>query len=282
MEAASAGTNTPGLPAAAGPAPLVSVTICTYNGAAYLRKTIDSVLAQTYANLEIVIVDDGSTDNTREVLEEAAKCDPRIKVFFQKNAGLPSARNAAFERASGEWIAIIDQDDLCYPTRIERQLACSRANPSADLIFCDTEYIDEHDKVIGRHLEKFPLPGTFLPRKDAANLLLQMGCFVDSESFFMKKAAIARVGALVTTMSYVCDYEYFVRAGFVCDFAYTPEKLAAWRIHSSQATKTSKKQFSELVTVLKMYRRHKDLTWKTRLIVLYKIAKYTIRNLWVR
>jgi glycosyltransferase involved in cell wall biosynthesis len=115
--------------------PRVSVIIPTYNRAALLPRAIDSVLAQTYQDFDIVIVDDGSTDGTRAVVE--AYGDPRIRYLgLSKRRGVSAARNAGIAQAAGEWIAFIDSDDEWLPEKLERQLALADADPSLDIIQC--------------------------------------------------------------------------------------------------------------------------------------------------
>jgi glycosyltransferase involved in cell wall biosynthesis len=253
--------------------PLVSVVICTYNGERYLEQTLESVLTQTHGNLEILIVDDGSTDGTPSLVAAFAANHPRIRPFFRTNHGLPAARNFAFENAKGDWIAIIDQDDLCYPSRLARQIEVSNENPSAALIFCNTHFIDENDRVIGDHLSKFSLPERFIPKGLAGNLLLQVGCFIDSEAFFMKRDAALAIGRLDDSLCYACDYEYFVRAGFAVDFAYTSDVLAAWRIHADQATATSPKIRQQVRTVYRRYFWARGVDFLTKIHLLKNLTK---------
>lgn len=253
--------------------PLVTVVICTYNGERYLEQTVKSVLAQTYINLEILIVDDGSTDGTPALVNTLAANHSRIRPFFRTNHGLPAARNFAFENAKGDWIAIIDQDDLCYPSRLARQIEVSNENPSAALIFCNTHFIDEKDRVIGDHLSKFSLPERFIPKGLAGNLLLQVGCFIDSEAFFMKRDAALAIGRLDDSLCYACDYEYFVRAGFAVDFAYTSDVLAAWRIHADQATATSPKIRQQVRTVYRRYFWARGVDFLTKIHLLKNLTK---------
>lgn len=255
------------------PNPLVSVVICTYNGERYLEQTVESVLTQTHGNLEILIVDDGSTDGTPALVAALAANHPRIRPFFRTNHGLPAARSFAFENAKGDWIAIIDQDDLCYPARLARQIEVSNENPSAELIFCNTHFIDENDKVIGDHLSKFSLPERFIPKGLAGNLLLQVGCFIDSEAFFMKRDAALAIGRLDDSLCYACDYEYFVRVGFAVDFAYTNDVLAAWRIHADQATATSPKIREQVRTVYRRYFWARGVDFLTKMHLLKNLTK---------
>jgi glycosyltransferase involved in cell wall biosynthesis len=100
---------------------LVSVVIPAYNAQAFLAQAVESVLAQTYQNLEVIIVDDGSVDSTREIAESFT--DDRVRIVAKRNGGLPSARNAGLDVARGQAIAFLDADDLFDPTKIERQVA---------------------------------------------------------------------------------------------------------------------------------------------------------------
>jgi glycosyltransferase involved in cell wall biosynthesis len=253
--------------------PLVSVIICVYNGERYLALTLDSVLSQTYANIEILIVNDGSRDGSQAIIEEYAARDARIRWFSRVNSGLPASRNFAFAEARGEWIAVIDQDDLCYPERVEMQLGVAAKYPTAGFIFCDTDYIDEAGKVTGSHLKSFVLPDGFIPKKTAGNLLLVKGCFIDSEAWFFRKNVASSLEPLIESLRYACDYEYFIRVGLHFDFAYTRETLAAWRIHPAQESATNKKRFYEHRLVLKRYFLGADVDFVTRCLIVKNLAR---------
>lgn len=122
--------------------PLVSVVIPTYNRAYCLPRAIDSALAQTHANLEIIVVDDGSTDNTREVVQTRYGHEPRVRYLPQRNTGVSGARNHGMDEARGEFVALLDSDDLWYPWKIAAQLAVFRAFPEAGMVWTDMEAID--------------------------------------------------------------------------------------------------------------------------------------------
>lgn len=111
---------------------LVSCVIPVYNGARFVGESIESVLAQAYRPLEIIVVDDGSTDGTEDVL---AAFGDRIRTFFQPNAGPSAARNRGVAEARGEWLTFQDADDLWVPDKLERQMESFRKNPALDLCF---------------------------------------------------------------------------------------------------------------------------------------------------
>jgi glycosyltransferase involved in cell wall biosynthesis len=253
--------------------PLVTVAICTFNGETYLEKTLNSVLAQTYPNVEILVVDDGSTDGTTGIIARYAREYVCIRPFYRTNHGLPASRTFAFTCAKGEWIAIIDQDDLCYPTRLARQIELAERYPTAGLVFCNTHYINESDDVIGDHMSRFSLPEGFIAKGLAANLLLRKGCYIDSESCFLKRETVQTLGALDETLRFACDYEYFIRAGFVVDFAYSLDVLAAWRIHATQASKTNERRFIEIYEVYRRYLWTSDVTLRTKVSLISRLFK---------
>ena len=122
--------------------PKVSVIIPCYNHGQYLDEAVDSVLAQTFQDFEIIIVNDGSTDNTRDVANELIKSDPRITYYFQENQGLSASRNKGFALAKGEFIQFLDADDLITENKFELQLECFRNNPLIDVCYTNYQVFD--------------------------------------------------------------------------------------------------------------------------------------------
>lgn len=259
--------------------PRVTLTICTYNGEKYLGTTLESVGRLSYDNLEILIVDDGSSDGTRAILNQFAACDSRARLVFQSNKGLAAARNRAFREAGGEWIAVLDQDDLCYPERIVRQVEVSAKHPGADLVFADTHYIDESGAAFGKHLARFKLPPELIVRGVAANMLLRQGCFIDSEAWFFRKRLFETLGPLDTRLRYACDYEYFIRAGLHTDFAYTSDIVGAWRIHPDQETRTARHRYSESRAVKRKFLSHPDIDAGVKLRMIAGMGKSYLTQL---
>ena len=103
---------------------LVSVIVPAFNAASYIRQTLNSVLAQTYRKIEVILVDDGSSDSTAKIVEEFVARDPRFQLIRQANAGVGAARNTAIKRARGKYLAPLDTDDLWFPKKLETQVAC--------------------------------------------------------------------------------------------------------------------------------------------------------------
>lgn len=138
-------------------ASFVSVLMPVYNAARYLREAVESVLAQSHSALELVAIDDASSDGSYELLQELAARDPRVRVFRQvQNQGIVAARNRAFREASpsAEFCAILDADDVCEPERLALQVEFLRVHPQHALVGGHTLIIDEASQVIG--IRRYP------------------------------------------------------------------------------------------------------------------------------
>ena len=130
---------------------LISVIVPIYEVEKYIHKCVDSILQQIYADLEIILVDDGSTDSCPQICDEYARIDSRIQVIHKKNGGLSSARNAGLDVASGEYIAFVDGDDYIHPEMLEN-LYYALEDTGADMSACNLRYVDEAE----RPLEEYP------------------------------------------------------------------------------------------------------------------------------
>ncbi len=130
--------------------PLVSAIIPAYNAARFIEATLESILAQTYQNIEVIVVDDGSKDATPEIVRKFSDRDPRITLIQQANAGVAAARNRAIQSAKGEFVAPIDADDIWYPHKLEKQVQCFlEANSEVGLVYAWSAHIDEDRGLTG-------------------------------------------------------------------------------------------------------------------------------------
>lgn len=125
----------------------ISVVIAAYNVGKYIGKCLDSILTQTYPAFEIIVVDDGSSDNTGEICDQYAADNPQIKVIHQKNQGVSAARNAALEQTHGEYISVVDSDDYLKPNMYEKLIQGIKKY-DADLIICNYDKVSEDGKTI--------------------------------------------------------------------------------------------------------------------------------------
>ena len=149
---------------------MLSIILCTYNRAALLPRAIDSVLKQSFPFWELVLVDDGSTDSTKVLIEEYIKKEKRISYFFQPNAGLAGARNTGLQRARGDLLCFLDSDDELAPTHIERRVQYLEKYPTVDFLHGGMELIgpkkkqyvvDLTDRKKKIHLSECHVGGTF-------------------------------------------------------------------------------------------------------------------------
>ncbi len=128
--------------------PLVSVVIPTYNRAALVARAVDSVLAQSHERVDVVVVDDGSTDDTAAVLESRFGGDPRVSYLHIENAGPAAARNAGFAQTIGSFVALLDSDDEWFPWKLEFQLDCLGRVPSAGMLWTDMTAVDDNGSTV--------------------------------------------------------------------------------------------------------------------------------------
>ncbi|MEJ2683892.1 MAG: glycosyltransferase family 2 protein [Candidatus Sulfobium sp.] len=184
--------------------PSVSVIIPTHNYSNFLHESVESVLAQTFSDFELIIVDDGSTDDTVDVVKRFLR-DRRVRYIYQDNKGPSAARNAGIKAAAGEFIALLDADDVWLPTKLERQIQLSKDEPDAALIYCMVEHIDEHGK---------SLPCITWPRKDYAtykDLMYIPWVEGSCSSALIRKSIFDEVGLFDESMTGVEDTNMWIR-----------------------------------------------------------------------
>ncbi len=206
----------------------VSVVIPVFNQERYLALAIDSVLAQTYRDLELIVVDDGSTDGTLEVIRGYGS---RIRALRKPNGGNASALNLGIQEASGEWIAWLSSDDLWEPNKLNRQMEAAQALPSTEFVFTDDVIIDSEGMVLERR--HFSLPSS----KTMRLLKLARGCFIDGSSVLIHRNVFRRVGLFDEGDRLTSDYDLWLRVVKDCDMIHIPEPLVRYRVHGAQASK---------------------------------------------
>lgn len=188
--------------------PVVSVIVPCYNRANLIETAIASVQSQTFQDWELVVVDDGSSDNLREVLLRYAD-DPRIRlVCHTKNRGEPAARNTGIELALGRFIAFLDSDDEWLSEKLERQVAAVLAMPDPDKVFCVTQtliMLSDNRRII--RPRRGPAAG-----RSFAEFLYNDGGFAQSSSFFLS-TALARQFPFRETLTQMVDHLFFMEVG---------------------------------------------------------------------
>lgn len=208
--------------------PLVSVIIAAYNAAGFISATCRSAMRQTLDDIEIIVVDDGSTDGTRDIVEALAATDPRIRLICQSNQGVAAARNRGIAAASGEFLAPLDADDLWDPTKLARQVArLQDAGPAAGMAYCWWAWIDINDTQLDRS-PFWRIEGRVLDRLAEVN-------FTGSASVpLFRRACLAQVGGYDVTLhekgSQGCeDWDLALRVAERYDVVVVPALLVGYR-----------------------------------------------------
>jgi glycosyltransferase involved in cell wall biosynthesis len=212
----------------AGHAPRVSVLMTVYNAEAFLAESIDSILAQTFQDWELIAVDDGSKDGSRAIL--ARYTDPRVRVVaLDRNIGRTPALRVAFDHARGEYIAVLDADDLCTPDRFTRQAAFLDAHPGVALVASWVRYIDEQGKAFGEL--RPPVEGqALLDRFGFENPIVH-------SSVMYRRALAGEVGGYSTDLAYAQDFGLVLALAERHPIAVIDEFLCSWRIVSTSMTR---------------------------------------------
>lgn len=206
------------------PGPAVSVVMSAYNTERYIESAINSILAQTFTDFELIVVDDGSTDGTLGAIKRVAEQDERVRVFQQKNAGICVASNFAIAQSRAPLIARLDSDDLAQPDRLAKQVAFMRANQDVVCLGTYVDYIDEKNRLLTTI--QTPLTHEAIEAKH-----LEGHCSVWHTSAMFTRAAFDKVDGYNTDYACCVDMELWLRLGEVGRLANLPERLQQYRMH---------------------------------------------------
>ncbi len=180
----------------------VSVIIPAYNKADFTARAVESVLAQTYGDIEIIVVDDGSVDETKSAL---APYFGKVKYLYKENGGASSARNLGIQQASGEYIAFLDCDDIYFPEKIEKSVKCLEANPDFGFVHTPVYFIDEKGETLGRYPRFKRAPTGTIAKK----LLLKN--FVCNSTPVVRKSCFKKAGLFDETIFTPADWDIWIR-----------------------------------------------------------------------
>lgn len=233
-------------------APLVSVVIPAFRAAHTIVETLESVFAQDWQDLEIVVVNDGSPDNLLEVL---APFGARIRLHSQENRGLAHARNVGIELARGELVALLDNDDLCTPDRLSTQVRLMQARPELSLCASEFSAFDANgpvspalasayysrigdtpgglDALLPERFEVPGVPATTAHVGDAYEHEV-FGNFVHPPTIMFRRALFARIGGFDPTFRYTCDWEWTIRATRLGPIGIVDRPLLRYRLSPGQ------------------------------------------------
>ena len=222
--------------------PSFSVMLCCYNSEKYISETIESIIDQTYHFWEIIIVNDGSTDDTAKIIKSYIKAGVPIVYYYSKyNKGLSYSRNKAIELSNNDWIAVIDHDDICMPDRFEKQAADIKNNTNSNVFFGNSIHFIDKEKIIREQFD-FINPLTLdLTVGNSTNMLLKHGNFIDMETVVFNKNSAIHIGCFNEKYKYITDYDFLVKMSKNYNFYCNPNILSKYRIHKNQMTQTMQK-----------------------------------------
>lgn len=214
--------------------PLVSIILPSYNHAKYIKESIDSALNQTYKNIELIIVDDGSTDNSKEII--LSYKDERIKsYFFNKNKGAVYATNFCIKHSLGEYISVLNSDDIYYPNKIKKQLNFFLKNKETSAVFSFAQAIDENSNKLSKNTALEPHETIKSNRTDFLKHFLHSGNILIHPTALIKKEVYKKIGFYDNRLHQIPDFEYWVR---MCSLGYNikviPEKLIQYRFRDNE------------------------------------------------
>lgn len=237
-------------------APTLSVIIASYNHEEYIAETLKSLEGQSFQDFEIIMVDDGSTDNTVKVARETPS---RTQIFTQENHGVVAARNRAVNMAKGRYICFVDSDDFVLPDRFERQVKLLDRNNSLGLVFSDALIVNVHGKQIGKFSDVYPvIPG------DTAEMLVMHYCFTPMITVMVRTNVLKKTGPFEGSGP-ISDYIKWIEVSHLSKVHYIPKPLGCQRIHQRNTSKNfnqEEKYFQTRVALQKILRKYPKLKAK--------------------
>ena len=207
--------------------PAVSVLMPVYNAQRYVAAAVESVLGQTFADFELIAVDDGSTDRSLSILQRFADADPRVRIISRPNAGLVASLNEALAIARGEFIARMDADDICLPERFARQMAYLAAHPDCVLVGSHVVTMDQHGHLIGR------MADIQFGHDAIDHALMHRGWPMVHPTVLMRADALRQAGAYRAETWPYEDHDLFLRMAEVGKIENLPDVLLNYRKHAA-------------------------------------------------
>lgn len=224
-------------------APKVSVLIPSYNHARFLPAALQSVFDQTYTDYEIVVVDDGSTDGSVELLRSYGD---RIRLFTQSNRGTYPTLNRCIAESRGEYLAILNSDDLWAPTKLEKQVAMLDAHPQVGLVHTGGHFIDAEGRILPGNPLGFEWPRT--PTGNIIEALVRHNKIIAS-SVMIRRECFERLGGFREDLFGSGDWEMWFRVALEYDIGYIDEPLTMYRVHGANASFQHRRVYEDDVKV---------------------------------
>ena len=233
--------------------PLVSIITPVYNGEKYLLEAIESALAQAYKNFELLIVNDGSTDNSKSIIS-AYLSNPKIRYFEQQNAGVAAARNLALRYANGKYIGFLDQDDLWLPDKLSTQIEFLKTNQEIAFVHSRQDYIQADGTPIADYPKDWisDLHGKCFTELFRRNRIAVL-------TVLLRKSVIDDIGFFNETVSRADDYELWLRICSKYPLGFQDKKLALYRCHDTNASRDYiEMEQAELNALETLYKKNKE------------------------
>ena len=222
------------------PAQLVSVVIATYNMGRYLPQAVQSALSQDYPSIEVQIVDDGSTDDTPEVVGQWRE-EPRVRVHRQVNAGQTRAKNQGIALARGAFVAFLDADDVWLPGKLTRQMALF-GPPEVGVVYSGYECMDADGRALPNE------PARMYRGRITGPLLIDN--FVSFSSSIVRRSCLSACGGFDETLEMGIDYELWLRLSARYVFDFVPEVMLRYRIWPGSMSKNYRKRYQSAIRIM--------------------------------
>lgn len=224
--------------------PLVSVITASYNMGQYVGMAIDSILTQEYPNIEAIVIDDGSTDDTQKNLTKY-RCDPRVKIIYQENAGQTKAKNRGLKEAKGKYIAFCDADDQWMPNKLNLQIPSLENYHGFAVSYSDFIRVDSMgNQLPTRAVKRYS--GKITSR-------LLMDNFIPFNTVVLHKDILEDVGPFDESLTMSIDYDLWLRVSVKYSFIYLPLPLIKYRVWQGQMSHRTDERFNNLFKVMNKF-----------------------------
>jgi len=232
--------------------PAISVAMSVYNSARFLAPALESILAQTFTDFELLVLDDGSTDASRAVIEAYSARDPRIQLISRENRGLVASLNQLLASARAPIIARMDADDISEPERFALQYAFLLANPDHGVVGCRTDDIDDHDR-------PWPCPSPLhtLTHEGIVAAIARDEPLLCHPAVMFRRDVVLSVGGYHGAFRHCEDYDLWLRLASVTQMANLPERLIRYRHYPEQVSSrhATEQQIGAAIAKLAYYER---------------------------
>lgn len=274
-------------------AQLISVVIPCYNYGWVLSETLDSMLAQSYHTWECLIIDDGSTDSTRDVALKYVARDPRFHYLYQENKGLSAARNLGLQAAQGTYIQLLDADDLLVADKLAIQIAFLTAHPEVDIVYGEARYfLHTNPQQLSRSFDMkdqawmVPLHGVGLP---IIEKFIESNRLAVSAPLF-KRILLKKVGLFTPALRSMEDWEFWLRcaiAGAYFHYDSNPDTMTLIRVHTSSLSQNNPRMLSYMTSIREKIEKQLLKIGATNAVILNRTelnaareynAVYNVRN----